>query len=108
MTSLPPSATRVLDEVRAAGLDLAHVPGSAAKIRLILDLRADLGERDTLRVLDVGCGGLSQPLNVWEPLVPFAERLDVHGSTSTISSRRGGGRRSSASRWRSGRRVCST
>ncbi len=79
MTSLPPSATRVLDEVRAAGLDLARVPGSAAKIRLILDLRAELGESGTLRVLDVGCGGLSQPLNVWEPLVPFAERLDVHG-----------------------------
>ena len=28
-----------------------------------------------LRVLDVGCGGQSQPLNVWEPLAPFAERL---------------------------------
>ena len=79
VNSLPPSATRVLDEVRAAGLDLARVPGSAAKIRLILDLRAELGESGTLRVLDVGCGGLSQPLNVWEPLVPFAERLDVHG-----------------------------
>ena len=44
VTSRPPSATRVLDEVRAAGLDLARVPGSAAKIRLILDLRAELGE----------------------------------------------------------------
>ena len=78
MTSLPPSATRLLDEVRAAGLDLAHVPGSAAKIRLVLDLRAELGESGTLRVLDVGCGGASQPHDLWKPLVPFAERLDVH------------------------------
>ncbi len=68
VTSLPPSATRVLDEVRAAGLDLARVPGSAAQIRLILDLRAELGESGTLRVLDAGCGGRSQPLNVWELL----------------------------------------
>ena len=79
MTSLPPSATRVLDEVRSAGLDLTRVPGSAAKIRLILDLRAELGESGTLRVLDVGCGGLSQPLNLWEPLVPLAGRLELHG-----------------------------
>jgi 2-polyprenyl-3-methyl-5-hydroxy-6-metoxy-1,4-benzoquinol methylase len=69
----------VLDEVRSAGLDLTHVPGSAAKIRLILDLRAELGESRSLHVLDVGCGGFSQPLNLWEPLVPFADRIDLVG-----------------------------
>ncbi len=79
MSSLPATATRVLDEARAAGLNLSRLPGSSAKIRLILDLRARLGEAGTLRVLDVGCGGLSQPLNVWAPLVPFADRLDVVG-----------------------------
>lgn len=79
MSELPATATRVLDEVRSSGLDLSRLPGSAAKIRLILDLRAQLGEAGALRVLDVGCGGLSQPLNVWEPLVPFANRLDVVG-----------------------------
>ncbi|HXH88060.1 MAG TPA: methyltransferase domain-containing protein [Gaiellaceae bacterium] len=79
MSDLPASATRVLDEVRSAGLDLSRIPGSSAKIRLILDLRAQLGEVGKLRVLDVGCGGLSQPFNVWEPLVPFADRLDVVG-----------------------------
>ena len=79
MSALPATATRVLDEVRSAGLDLSRLPGSSAKIRLILDLRAQLGDAGTLRVLDVGCGGLNQPLNVWEPLVPFAGRLDVVG-----------------------------
>ncbi|MBA3245524.1 MAG: class I SAM-dependent methyltransferase [Actinobacteria bacterium] len=79
MPSLPATTTRVLEEVRSAGLDLSRVPGSSAKIRLILDLRAQLGETGALRVVDVGCGGLSQPLNVWEPLVPFADRLTVVG-----------------------------
>lgn len=79
MSELPDTTTRVLDEVRAAGLDLSRVPGSSAKIRLILDLRSQLGDTGTLRVLDVGCGGLSQPLNLWEPLVPFAGRLDLVG-----------------------------
>ena len=79
MSALPASATRVLDEVRSAGLQLSRLPGSAAKIRLILDLRAELGESRTLRVLDVGCGGASQPLNVWEPLLPHADRIDLVG-----------------------------
>jgi SAM-dependent methyltransferase len=79
VSELPATATRVLDEVRSAGLDLSRLPGSAAKIRLILDLRAQLGAAGTLRVLDVGCGGVSQPLNLWQPLVPFAGRLDLVG-----------------------------
>lgn len=79
MSELPSTATRVLDEVRSSGLDLSRLPGSAAKLRLILDLRAQLGDAATLRVLDVGSGGLSQPLNLWEPLVPFAARLDLVG-----------------------------
>ncbi|MGI9111293.1 MAG: class I SAM-dependent methyltransferase [Gaiellaceae bacterium] len=79
MSELPATATRVLDEVRLAGLDLSRLPGSSAKIRLILDLRAQLGDAASLRVLDVGCGGMSQPLNLWEPLVPFAARLDLIG-----------------------------
>lgn len=79
MSTLPPSATRVLDEVRSAGLDLSQLPANSAKVRLILDLRARLGEAGTLRVLDVGCGGRNNPLNLWEPLVPFAERLELVG-----------------------------
>lgn len=79
MSTLPPSATRVLDELRSAGLGLSHLPANSAKVRLILDLRARLEETGTLRVLDVGCGGRNHPFSLWEPLVPFAERLELVG-----------------------------
>lgn len=67
-----------LDELRESGLDLERLPGNTAKIRLELDLAAALRERGRLRVLDVGCAG-PQPLNLWEALLPFADRLELVG-----------------------------
>ena len=61
------------------GPHVQRTPGNAAKIRLVLDLRAALPEEGRLRVLDVGCGGRHFPLNLWEPLLPVADRLDVTG-----------------------------
>lgn len=79
MDTVLQAATRMLDGVRAAGLDLRRLPANAAKVRLILDLRGELERVGRLRVLDVGCGGLNHPLNLWEPLVPFADRLELVG-----------------------------
>jgi SAM-dependent methyltransferase len=79
MGELPAAATRVLDEACEAGLALDALPGNAAKVRLALDLVRELPETGRLRVLDAGCGGRNFPLNVWEPLLPQRERLDVVG-----------------------------
>jgi SAM-dependent methyltransferase len=79
MGGLPAAATRVLDEAREAGLALDVLPGNAAKVRLALDLVRELPPTGKLRVLDAGCGGRNFPLNVWEPLLPQRERLDVLG-----------------------------
>jgi SAM-dependent methyltransferase len=79
MGELPAAAARVLDELRESGLALEAVAGNAAKIRLALDLRRELPEQGRLRVLDAGCGGRNEPLNVWAPLLPFRDRLDVVG-----------------------------
>ncbi|MDX6511161.1 MAG: hypothetical protein QOE36_665 [Gaiellaceae bacterium] len=67
-----------LDELRESGLDLERLPGNTAKIRLALDLAQPLRGRPRMRVLDVGCAG-PQPLNLWEPLLPFSDRLDLVG-----------------------------
>ena len=79
MSELPPAAVRLLEEARASGLALEALPANAAKLRLVLDLRTELPETGTLRVLDVGCGGRNFPLNLWEPLLPLADRLEVTG-----------------------------
>ena len=72
------AGSRVLDEFEASGLDLRSLPGNAAKLRLILDLAARVRESERLRVLDVGCAG-PEPLNLWEPFVPFFDRLQLVG-----------------------------
>lgn len=79
MSALPSAAVRVLDEARASGIALGVLPGNSAKIRLALDLVRELPADGKLRVLDVGCGGRNEPLNLWEPLLPLAEQLDVTG-----------------------------
>ncbi len=68
----------MLDEYAASGLDpRARLPGNAAKIRLQLDLARQLRTR-SLRVLDVGCAG-PDPMALWAPLVPLADRLELVG-----------------------------
>lgn len=67
-----------LDELSESGLDLERLPGNTAKIRLALDLARELRRRPRMRVLDVGCAG-PQPLNLWEPLLPFSDRLELVG-----------------------------
>ena len=79
LTKLPAAALHVLDEASASDLTFDVLPANAAKIRLVLDLRAELSGDERLRVLDIGCGGQHFPLNLWEPLLPVADRLDVTG-----------------------------
>jgi SAM-dependent methyltransferase len=79
MSELPPAATRLLDEARASELSLDVLPANSAKIRLALDLVRELPATGKLRVLDVGCGGRNEPLNVWQPFLPLAGRLEVTG-----------------------------
>ena len=69
---------RVLAEFRESGLALTQLPGNSAKLRLALDLAAQLPASGRLRVLDVGCAGPT-PLNLWAPFVPLRDRLDVVG-----------------------------
>jgi len=69
----------VLDEARDSGLALERLPGNSAKIRLALDLRRELGDERRLQVLDAGCGGRNNPFNLWEPLLPFAGRIELTG-----------------------------
>ena len=71
-------ADPVLDEFRASGLDLTRLPGNSAKLRLLLDLVRILPSDGRLRVLDVGCAG-PVPMNLWEPFVPLAKRLELVG-----------------------------
>ena len=68
----------VLDEIAASRLALDRLRGSSAKMRLALDLEAELRRRGRLRVLDVGCAGPS-PLNLWKPFVPLREQLELVG-----------------------------
>ena len=68
----------VLAELRESGLALDRLPGNTAKIRLLLDLAAELRARERLRVLDVGCAG-PDPLNLWRPFLPLAGRLELVG-----------------------------
>ena len=78
--SAPARARAVLDEAAASGLALEALPGSPAKIRLLLDLAAVLRGADRpLRVLDVGAGGRNNPFNLWEPFLPLRERLELVG-----------------------------
>jgi SAM-dependent methyltransferase len=69
---------RTLDELRESELDLSELPGNTAKIRLALDVAAELRERGSLRVLDVGCAG-PEPLNLWLPFRPLWDRLELVG-----------------------------
>ena len=69
---------RVLRELAASGLDLERLHGNSAKLRLQLDLAGRLRAGEPRRVLDVGCAG-PLPLNVWEPFVPLADRLELVG-----------------------------
>jgi SAM-dependent methyltransferase len=66
----------VLDEFRASGLDLSELPGNTGKLRLALDLSAQVRAAERLRVLDVGCAG-SEPLNLWLPFRPLWDRLEL-------------------------------
>ena len=67
-----------LDEFRDSGLDLSELPGNTAKLRLALDLSAQLVERGRLRILDVGCAG-PEPLNLWLPFRPLWEQVELVG-----------------------------
>lgn len=70
----------VLRDAAATELDLSELPGSSAKIRLILDLARHIsGASDTLRVLDVGAGGRHYPFQLWTPFLPVASRVDLVG-----------------------------
>lgn len=71
----------VLAEARQSGIGTSTLPGNTAKVRLVLDLARLLGatgER-TLRILDVGAGGKFHAFNLWEPLLPFRERIELAG-----------------------------
>lgn len=74
----PAETDAPLDELESSGLDLRTLPGNTAKIRLLLDLAAQLREHGRLRVLDVGCAG-PQPLELWEPFRPYFDRLELVG-----------------------------
>jgi SAM-dependent methyltransferase len=84
----PRDAQCALEEFRRSGLALDALAGNTGKLRLSLDLAA-LASADAkrIRVLDVGCAG-PDPLNLWAPFVPLAERfdlvgIDVHGLDAT-------------------------
>jgi SAM-dependent methyltransferase len=66
----------VLEEFRASGLDLSELPGNTGKLRLALDLAAELRAAGRMRVLDVGCAG-PEPLNLWLPFQPLWDRLEL-------------------------------
>jgi SAM-dependent methyltransferase len=68
-----------LDEAARSGLALEHLPGNTAKLRLLLDLRALLPDDGRIRILDVGATGLYHPFELWEPLLPFADRIELVG-----------------------------
>lgn len=74
-----PGADPLLAEAEASGLALERVPASPAKIRLLLDLVAEIGDAPRARILDVGCGGRKDPFNLWEPLLPLAGRIELVG-----------------------------
>lgn len=69
----------LFEEAESSGLDLSHVPGNTAKLRLLLDLRRLIPEEGALDVLDVGGGGKFSPFELWAPLAPFAGRLRLSG-----------------------------
>ena len=79
MDGLPAAATRVLDEAGASGLALGVLPANTAKVRLVLDLASELPADGRLRILDAGCGGRNNPFNLWEPLLPLADRIELTG-----------------------------
>ena len=66
----------VLQEFRASGLDLSELPGNTGKLRLALDLAAQVRVAGRIRVLDVGCAG-PEPLNLWLPFRPLWDRLEL-------------------------------
>jgi len=68
----------VLREFAASGLDVERLHGNSAKLRLTLDLAGAMSAAGKLSVLDVGCAG-PFPLNLWEPFVPLAGRLELVG-----------------------------
>ncbi len=68
----------VFEELRQSGLSLGRLPGNSAKVRLALDLAAQIRAEGPLRVLDVGCAGPA-PLNLWEPFLPLADALELTG-----------------------------
>jgi SAM-dependent methyltransferase len=70
-------AEAVLREAGESGLALDALPNNTAKLRLILDLSADLDRPRA--VLDVGCGGRVHPFELWEPFLPLKERLELVG-----------------------------
>ena len=72
-------AERVLDEAAKSGLALERLPGNSAKLRLLLDLRRLIPDEGRIRVLDVGCTGLYHPFELWEPLLPLADRIELVG-----------------------------
>jgi SAM-dependent methyltransferase len=73
-----PTSASVLGAFASSGLDRSRLHGNSAKLRLTLDVAAALRDRPALRVLDVGCAGPA-PLNLWEPFVPLADRLELVG-----------------------------
>lgn len=72
-------AEAVLREAAESGLALDGLPGNSAKVRLLLDLRRLLPEQGRLRVLDVGCAGRFHPFELWEPVLPFVDRIELVG-----------------------------
>lgn len=73
-------ARAVLDEAGASGLALDSLPGNSAKIRLMLDLAAQVRASDRpVRILDVGAGGRFNPFNLWEPFLPLAASIELTG-----------------------------
>ena len=67
-----------VEEFERSGLAGGELPGSSAKLRLMLDLAALVARTERLRVLDVGCAG-PEPLNLWEPFLPLRGRLELVG-----------------------------
>lgn len=63
----------------ASRLSLTALPANTAKLRLILDLARQVAASSRTRILDVGAGGRNSPFNVWEPFLPYADRIDLTG-----------------------------
>jgi SAM-dependent methyltransferase len=70
----------VLHEAADSGLRLDRLPGNSAKIRLLLDLARHISERGSVTILDVGAGGKFMPFNMWEPFLPFVDRIELVGT----------------------------